>query len=364
MLAVVAGLGIAAFMGYRLLDGADQPVADPPRATEEPAVAAPPQVRTEPGQPMAEAPEAIRAIELVAVSRLALYRGSLGHNWGYTFVPAVPPYATDEVTIHPYGTGVVFGPAPGASTPGPVRAYATGTRTPGETVVGVLPARDGSGYWIMDPAPATDGSCVMSRVSTDGQVVGAPVRHPCEFVPARETAAGFLGRVGPQVDPSSGRLLDPGSGTLTPIGGSLLAASDKKVVRWSRGPTDPLVVEDLVTGETVDVAVPPGRSIRQVALSADGRYLAFALLERLITVQSYEVWVQDLVARDARVATVTTLDSAPLDLAWNGTVLVVLGNGVDAYDAAAGRLYRTARDPMPTRLDVVALPPVESRPSE
>ena len=125
------------------------------------------------------------------------------------------------------------------------------------------------------------------------------------------------------------------------------AATDRHVVRWTRGPADPLVVEDLVTGQTVDVAVPPGRSIRQVALSTDGRYLAFVLLERLLTVRSYEVWVARSrgwrrASRDGHHAR-----QRPLDLAWLGDVLVVLGNGVDAYDAATGRLYRSRSSSMP-----------------
>jgi hypothetical protein len=259
------------------------------------------------------------------------------------------------VILQEYGAGVVVGPAPGAELPGTVRGVGVGVVPPDQPVAGIVPAI-GGGYWIMDTTRTDTGACQMHLVMLSGRVSDTVVTHPCTFVPEHETVRGFVGSVGSRLSPSSGTLLDRDTGALAPIGGALLGAVDRYVVRWTRDLSDPLVVEDLVSGETVDVDLPAGRATRQVELSPGGRYLAVVFVERLISVRSYEVWVYDLVEGGARMATVTTLDTSPLELAWRGDVLVVVGNDVEAYDSDTDRLYRSPLELESDRLDVIAMP--------
>jgi hypothetical protein len=356
ILSALAAIGLAAVLVVRLTSGADDPIAAPPPApTDEPALPSSGPVRADPRQLIDAAPASIRSIELVTASRNALFHGPLGGALGLTTLTGDMPYASDDVVVQPSGTGVVVGPAPGAASPGTVRVVGTAPRGPTEPVAGLVPALGGVGYWIMDTATTPAGACRMRFVGPDGRIGADTVTYPCDFVPERETSAGFTGRVGPRVEPTSGHLLDPATGTTSPIGGSLLGSSDRLAVHWSRGPADPLVVEDLVSGDAVDVQLPPGR-VRQVAISADDRYLAVVVVEQLLTVRSYEVWVRDLVEGDAHVASVTTLAGSPLELAWQGGVLVVVGDDVEAYDTATGVLYRSTLEPISSRLVAAALP--------
>jgi hypothetical protein len=68
------------------------------------------------------------------------------------------------------------------------------------------------------------------------------------------------------------------------------------------------------------------------------------------------VWVRDLIDGDSHVASVTTLAGSPLQLAWQGGVLVVVGDDVEAYDTATGELYRSTLVPMPSQLVATTLP--------
>ena len=72
--------------------------------------------------------------------------------------------------MHPYGTGVVIGPAPGAASPGTVRVVGSVPVGPTELVAGIVPALDGAGYWIMDTAPTASGTC---RMHSSGQTVAS-----------------------------------------------------------------------------------------------------------------------------------------------------------------------------------------------
>ena len=352
-LVVLAALAVAALVISRLVAAAD-PAAEPPPPppTEEPASSPP--VWSGPGQPIADAPVVIRMIELVAAGRLTLFHGQLDGGPGRTTLTGETPYASDAVTVLAYGAGVVVGPTPASPVPGTVRVFGVDVPPPTVPVAGIVPAV-GGGYWIMDTATTAAGACQMHLVMLSGQMSQRSVTHPCSFVPERETVRGFVGRVDSGVSALSGTLLDRETGALLPIGGALLGSAERHVVRWTRDPSDPLVVEDVVSGDTFDVELPPGRVTRQVELSQGGRYLAVVLVERLITVRSYEVWVHDLVDGGSRVATVTTLDGSPLELAWQSDVLVIVGDGVEAYDVDDERLYRSTLEPLAGRLDVVAM---------
>jgi hypothetical protein len=355
-LLVLAGLGVAAVVVTRLVAMQDEPVADLPPApppTQEPGPLRP----AAPdfwGEPISQAPVMVRMIGLVAATRSAFLTGSLGGDLGKSLVTPGTPYPTDSVVVYEYGAGVVVGPAPGTPTAGPVQVLGLDVPAPDELVDGIVPAV-GGGYWFVDTARTPSGACQMHLVMLSGQRSERSVTYPCAFVPQRETAAGFAGRVGSRLDPTSGMLLDEATGELRPMGGAVLGAADRYVVRWTWDLSDPLLVQDMVSGDVVDVELPPGRATRQVSLSADGNFLAVVLTEQLVGVRSYEVWVHDLVHGGARMATVTTLDENPLELAWRGQVLVVVGNGVEAYDAAAGKLYRSPLRPVPGQLDAVAM---------
>jgi hypothetical protein len=354
----LVGLGVAALVVPRLITAVGGSPAEspppPPAAVDRPVPVPPVRFPSDRIEPIDHAPLIIRMIELVSADRLTLFHGQLGDDTGRTTVTGAKPFATDDLIVQEYGVGVVIGPAPGSSAPGQVRGVGAGVLPPSDPVAGILPALDG-GYWIMNTTRTAAGACQMQLVMLSGHVSDSVVTYPCDFVPERETIAGFVGTVGPRVSPTSGTLLDRETGALEPIGGSLFGAAADYLVRWTRDLSDPVVVEDLVDGGIFEVQL-PGRGTRQVELSPDGRYLAVVFTEQLVSVRSYEVWVYDLVNGGGRMATVTTLDDSPLELAWRADVLVVVGNDVEAYDAVADRLYQSTLGPMPERLDAVAMP--------
>lgn len=356
--AVLAAAGVAALIVSRIMGSAGEPLVGPPPLpppSPAPEVPAPTAARpAERWRPITDAPPEIRAIELVSASRLALQEVPLDGTFGQTAVTSDRPLTTDDLALLLYGAGSVVGPAPGTSVAGLVRMNPAGTSAPAKPVAGIVEAIGGNSYWVMGTARSAAGGCQMRLVAPEGHLLEPPVEHPCDFVPWRETATGFVGRVGSAVDPWNGQLLGRETGTLTALGGSLMAANDHSVVLRNRDPYEPLVVEDLASGDRVEAVLPPGRVTRQVELSADGRHLALVLTERLASVRAYEVWVHDLVHGTSRVALVTTLDESPLELTWLDDVLVVVGDAVDVYDAASGALYRTEVEPIPSRVAVVA----------
>jgi len=89
----------------------------------------------------------------------------------------------------------VVGPAPGSLTPGTARTTGSTGGTPTEPVAGIGPALEGGSFWIMDTARTAAGDCQLHLVTPGGPVDDA--------------------------------------GELSSIGGSLLDASNRQVVRWS-----------------------------------------------------------------------------------------------------------------------------------
>ena len=295
-------------------------------------------------------------------SRPAGSRCSTGRSTATTAITSItgdPPYATDEVTLQPYGDGVVIGPAPGASTPGPgagVRdADAVPPRAGGRASCRRSTAA-ATGSWT--PSGPPPGRCRDAPRHARRSGVGhRPVEHPCEFVPERETV-GRLRRAGRL----AGRPRPAGaSSTRRPARSRRSAARSSASADRLRRRVDPELATRSSSrtwspASTSRSTLPPGGRPGRSALSADGRYLAVVLVEHA----DHRPLVRGVGARPRRRRRRGWRRSprsaaGPLDLAWQGDVLVVRRQRrrrLRRGDRRALPLGRSSS--MPSRLDVVA----------
>ena len=137
----------------RLLDGPDQPVADPPPPppTEEPAVARP--ARRAPSDWASRCSSRARSDPLDRARggqpARALPRLARPRTGGYTFVPADPPYATEQLTLQPYGRASCSARPRARRRPARCARTRRG-RAPPERGRRHRAGSIGGGYWIMD----------------------------------------------------------------------------------------------------------------------------------------------------------------------------------------------------------------------
>ena len=115
------------------------------------------------------------------------------------------------------------------------------------------------------------------EVGAAGRVLHAAVRLPAGYMIVRGTVRGLLlAAVAPRPGALAEGLLDPATGHLTPVPTPVVAASATEVAATTpcTSATCRLLVTNLSTGRSSQVALPPGTSVANAAFSPDGSYLA------------------------------------------------------------------------------------------